>query len=350
MKSIERVFAAISGDSSDHPPFALTLSLYGAKLIDTPLDRYFSDASAYAQGQQAVADLIDPDILFSPFKLTAITEAFGGNVRVYEDAPPNMRSPGFKTAEDAAAFDFSEAADHPSIRYLIDATEKTARNLGADKAIAGIFLSPVDLPALIIGIDRWLETVLFEPSVAEKLCRKCGDFFEKMVARFFDAGVNFIALPMVFCNPAIVTKRVITELSLPFLQEYFKRVGGALVIHHGGAPIFDFIDTMAGLPNVAAIVLDHKDSFSKCRASVGGGMVLMGNIDGPTLHRATPDKIEARCSAILTERADDSHFIFASSSADIPLSTPLENIMAVVHSVRSVKRSGHKVDTANDTH
>ncbi len=91
MNARQRVAAALNGEEADRRAFALTLSLYGARLTKMDAVDYFSDPKLYAAGQRAVVDLCAPDILFGPFAFALEAEAFGAIVERFHDAPPGLR-------------------------------------------------------------------------------------------------------------------------------------------------------------------------------------------------------------------------------------------------------------------
>lgn len=327
--------AAVTGGPYDRRSVGLTLSLYGARLTGCPLYDFYTDADRYVQGQIAVKNTFDTDIFYTPFVLTAITEAFGGEVKYFKTSPPNMSKPAFKSGAGLSKFDISNIERHPRLVYLLEATRRLADALAADNAVAAVFLSPIDIPPLIMGIDAWLETILFNETEAKKIMEMTGDFFVNMANLFFASGAHFVALPVVFCNPAIITRRIVDEMALPVLSANFSKLKGPLVLHHGGAPMTSFISSLASLPNVIGYAIDQTDKFSDVRNLAGEGKTLLGNIDGPTLNKKTPELIRAQCANILKDRAADPHFIFSSSGADIPLDTPPENIAAVVEAVKN---------------
>ncbi|OQA78207.1 MAG: methylcobalamin:coenzyme M methyltransferase [bacterium ADurb.Bin243] len=334
MNSLERTMAAVTGKPYDRRAVGLTLSLYGARLTGCPLYEFYTDADKYVQGQLAVKKTFDTDIFYTPFVLTAITEAFGGEVKYFKASPPNMSKPAFKSGAGLSKFDFSNVTKHPRLAYLLEAAKRLADSLAADNAVAAVFLSPIDIPPLIMGIDAWLETILFNETEAKKIMELTGEFFVKMANAFFASGAHFVALPVVFCNPAIITRRIVDETAIPVLRENFSKLNGPIVLHHGGAPMTSFIDSLASLPNVIGYAIDQADKFRDARSLLGEGKTLLGNIDGPTLNKKTPGQIAAQCANILKDRAGDPHFIFSSSGADIPMDTPPENITAVVEAVK----------------
>jgi uroporphyrinogen-III decarboxylase len=64
---------------------------------------------------------------------------------------------------------------------------------------------------------------------------------------------------------------------------------------------------------------------------------LLGNINGPNLFRLKLEHITKLCHTILTEQKEDHRFILATSAADVAYDTPLENIKAMVDSVKDFK-------------
>jgi len=334
MKSNERVFAAVAGKPVDRRPVALTLSLYGSRLTGCPLPEFYTNADKYVEGQIAVRKTFETDVLFTPFVLTAITEAFGGAVKYFKNGPPNMIKPAFASSADLVKFDISNIEKHPRLIYLHEAAEKLALKAAADTAIAAIFISPVDLPAIVLGMDAWLETVLFKEDDAKKIIEMMSGFFVKSANAFFGSGSHFVALPSVFCNPAIIPQRIVDDIVMPVLNKSFSKLKGPVVLHHGGSPMNAFLSSLRSLPNVIGFAVDQMDKFDDARISVGVEKVILGNIDGPTLNRKAPEGIRAQCVNILNNRRNDPHFIFSSSGPDIALDTPPENISAITEAVK----------------
>jgi uroporphyrinogen decarboxylase len=338
MNSLERVLNTVQGKPKDRTAVSLTLSLYGARLLNCPLQEYYTNSELYAEGQSAVKEMFNPDILFTPFVLTAIGEAFGSRVKYFKEAPPNMVRPAFTTAEELLKFDIASLENNKRLNYILESAKKLVSNYGENTAIAGIFLSPVDLPPIIIGMDAWLETVLFNEKEALKICELMSRFFVKFANVLFSIGIHFLALPVVFCNPNVIFQSIVNEMVMPVLFESFKQLNGLVVLHHGGAPMNAFLGTLTTLPNIVGYVIDKKDKFDYLRKLIPVEKLLLGNIDGPTLNKRTPEQIQNHCMYILKNRVNDPHFILATSGPDVPFSTSHENIHAVIQSAKNFNK------------
>ena len=333
MNGLQRVMCAVKGEVPDQPPVSLTLSLYGAGLTNCPLKEYYTKASCYAEGQQAVVERINPDVLLTPFTLSSIGEAYGSDVIYFDHSPPNISKPAISTPDKIVTFQPEKIMERPGIEYLLDSTSLLARRYGDEKAIASVFLSPADLPPLLIGMESWLHTLLFEEKKAASILEKTTALFVQTAKAFFAAGAHMLVLPLAFCNPAIVTENMMNRLIKPTLKEAFQQINGPIILHHSGLPMSAFGKTLSTLPQIAGLVLDPRDSFREIRDQVGSQQVLMGRLDGTNLHRMKPEAIAEKCRGILNERMDDRHFVLSSSNADIPLETPIENVQAVMKAI-----------------
>lgn len=339
MTSLERVLAALTGTPQPRPPFALTLSLYGARLSHCPLERYYRDARCYALGQQAVYNSFSPDILFAPFALTLEAEAFGGELIFLPNFAPNLRKPAVRSAQAFLDLEPPDIDNHPSLLYLRQAVREMRALFGDEVPICGILTAAVDLPAIVIGLDQWLETLLFAPDQAAAVLAKSTRHFQAMAGALFADGATFIGLTTVSTNPRILYRQVIDDLVLPALKNSFAGVQGPIVFHHGGNPMVPYLADYLDLPGVVGYAIDHRDSLAEARAALGPERVLLGNLNGPPLARLSPEKVMTQVDAILEDRRDDPRFIFLTAGADIPMATPPELLQAISRRITSFPKS-----------
>ena len=335
MNSLERVLAALHGTPQTRPPFTLTLSLYGAKLTKCPLLEHYRLPERYAEGQVAVVDLCSPDIIFSPFALTLEAEAFGSELQFLPTNPPNVRKPAVRSPEEFPLHSIPDVDSHPSLIYLRESVGLLSRKYSGEIPICGILTAPVDLPAIIMGVDSWIETLVLKPELAQKILEATGQHFAAMANALLAEGAAFIALPVMFTHPSLLYQKLIDELIIPALAHSFKEVKGPIVFHHGGNPIIPTLKDYLELPNVVAFALDHRDSLAEARTIIGPGRLLLGNLNGPTMSKLPPESILAKVRSILEDRAGDPNYIFATSAADVPWDTPPELVKAIAATITS---------------
>ena len=329
MNSLQRVLAVLQGQPVDRPAFTLLLSLYGARLTGAPLREHYADPEVYAEGQLAVREAFGPDLLFAPFALTLLAEAFGGTLRHHESQPPTLAQPGFGNASEALAALTIEPDGHPSLRYLLDSVNILAKRLNGETVLVGVTLSPVDLPVMLLGVENWMGSLLFDAAAAQALLERSAAFCEAFGNRMLSAGATVLAFTANFANPGMMPRQTIETTLLPVLSAWASRIQGPLVLHHGGFQLAPHLDLLKGLPHVTGYVLDARDHQAEGRRRLGETPLLLGGLDGPSLDRFPPETLDQHCREILRARQADPRFILASGSADIPLATPLETLRAV---------------------
>lgn len=332
MTSLERVLCALRGEPADRRAFTLTLSLYGARLTGCPVREYFTVPRRYLEGQREVVDLLDPDILFTPFVLPFEALAYGGEEVWLDRFAPNVRKPPFRDPDLAEPLGEGLLLD-PGVGYLVEATRLLAGEFGADRPVCAVVTAPVDLPAMLLGIETWLEILLFDPERAAAFMHLSEDHFLRLTAALFDAGATFLACPVMFANLRLVTPGLLEKTILPTLARCFGLSRGPVVFHHGGNRIEDHLRHYAELPNVPGFVMDPRDSLSRAREILGPGRLILGNLSGPALVRAAPEEARALASDILADRAGDRAFILASGHADVPFDTNPDTLLAVRRAV-----------------
>jgi len=335
MTSMEQVLAALEGRAQGRPPFTLTLSLYGARLIDCPLTAYYRRPELYVAGQEAVLALCAPDILFSPFALTLEAEAFGSELTFLPTNPPNIKKPAVRTADAFIDLPPPDIDNHPSLLFLRESIRLLATKCGGATPICAILTAPVDLPAIIMGIDMWIETLLFAPDKGAAILDKTHRHFVALANALLADGANFIGLTTVCSNPRILFPQLIATVILPALDRAFRQVKGPVVFHHGRNPMLPNLDDYLTLANVAAFAVDHRDSLAEARKILGPNRLLLGNLHGLTLPRLSAEQVLARVDHILDDRKNDPCFIFSTTAADVPIDTPPDLLQAIAGKIRT---------------
>jgi uroporphyrinogen decarboxylase len=334
MINLERILATIPGNNTDYQPYTMLLSLYGASLIKTETKSYYCDPELWFEGQKAVVDTFDPDIVISPFSFPIEAAAFGSELVFLNKYAPNVRKPIITNLSEIDSLPIPDLDRSNAIQFLLKGTDLLAKNYSGKRAIASPIHSPADLPALLMGIEMWIDTLLFHPDAVDKMMKKTVEHFVRMGNQFLERGATFLVIPVNFTNPMMISEKIFNQL-LPYLEHAFSRIKGPIVIHNGGCKIMKFIDRFAQMPNVIALVLEQTESFDKARTIIGNEKILMGNFDGPNFVNLSKEKAIELTLKILIDRKDDKHFIFATSNADIPYDTPVEVISAVVDTIRN---------------
>ena len=333
MNSLERVLAALQDQPSDRPAMFLNASLYGARLTGASLEDHYHRAEVYAEGQMAVRETFAPDLLISPFFVPAIGEAFGSSWRARPSQAPNVVKFAARSAEDMLKLPLPDVDSHPRLLYLRETIGILAKRYAGVVPIFGVLVSPADIPPLVIGLEAWLDTLLFQPEVARALLERLTPFFVDLGKAMLADGATGLALTCNLANKFIVTDAIAEGLTLPSLKQALAQLPGPVIFHHGGCPLVDQLARFKGLPNVVAYFIDGGEDLGAARRALGPGPVVMGNLNGPGLLHLQPEEVQPLCERALAQKGEDRQFILATCSADVQIDTPPEAIAAIAAAV-----------------
>jgi uroporphyrinogen decarboxylase len=332
MNSYERVMNTLQGLPTDRVPVFAVLGAYGGKLTGTDLRQLYSDASAYVAGQCAAQEAFGFDLILATFDYSAIAEAFGGEVAWFSDQAPNMMRPAAGTAAAALALPLPDPQSTARLPMILAATRELAEIYRERVPLFAAVPGPGALPTMVLGLETWMEILLFDESAAGKLLEWSARFFVAWANALLQAGVSGLVVTESFASAEMTTRDVFASRLLPHVRATFAEVNGPLILHHGGGQIGHVLDLLPGLPGLAGVVVSSRDDLREARRMLGPDLLLIGNLDNLSLPSVSAAEISESSLACLRTAAPAGHYVLSHSAADVPLSTPRENLRAMIES------------------
>jgi uroporphyrinogen decarboxylase len=185
------------------------------------------------------------------------------------------------------------------------------------------------MPSLIIGMEQWMETILFDGELAGKLLDHTALFFVSWANALLAAGADCLVITEGMASAEIAPRALFEERFLPLLAATFAQINGPKVLHHTGGRINHNLDLLPGLAGLVGVAVGSKDDLAEARRLIGPDLNLIGNLDNLSFPAVSADKISEMSRSCLQSAAPSGHYILANSGADIPLSTPPENLRAM---------------------
>lgn len=330
MNPYQRVMGTLMGQPVDRPPVFAVVGAYGAKLTGVDLRTLYSDAAAYVAGQQAVQAAFGFDLVMTPFVFTVIAEAFGGETAWSDMQAPNMKRPGVRTAADILTTPLPDPQRTGLLPVILDATRRLADLYKEQVPVIGVLPGPGIMPSLIIGMEQWMETLLFDEDLTRKLLDHTAPFFVSWANALLAAGADCLVVTEGMASAEVAPRALFAERFLPLLTSTFAQVNGPKVLHHTGGRINHVLDLVPGLAGLVGVTVSSKDSLVEARRLLGPELNLIGNLDNLSFPAISADKIYGMSRACLGAAAQCGHYILCNSGADIPLTTPPENLRAMI--------------------
>lgn len=326
MNAYQRVMQTLQKTPVDRVPVFAVLGAYGGKLAGIDLKTVYSDASAWVAGQQAAQDRFGFDLVLSVFDYTTIAEAFGSQVSWFEEQPPNMKRPAVKTAAEALLLALPDPETSGRLPFVLEATRRLADRYKGTVPVFGVLPGPGILPSLLIGLESWIETVLFDQTTALKLLEHTGQFYARWANALLQAGADALVVTEGMAAAEIAPRSLFADLFLPHLQTTFSLIDGPKVLHQTGGRINPVLDLLPGLPGLVGVAIGSKDDLSEARQLLGPDLTIIGNLDNLSIPAAPPEKLYQISMACLRTAVPAGPFILSTSGADVPLTSSAEQL------------------------
>ena len=336
--SRDRVMGAITGQRCDRCPTGTVLGLVGARLIGCDLKTYFNDPECFADGQMAALDEFGVDFLLSPFALAKIAESFGSETRYFETRPPTLIRPALMELSDLLLIKIPDIDSNPAILYQRESIRSLVNQCGNKTPVGAIVMAPWDILPMIVGLEKWMDTIYFEPDIAKTVVDSLSGFFIDMANAFLVDGADFVVVVTALTSPGTIRRDYAEKYVMPLFNAMLPEIKGGVLIHHSGQRIEPFIDLYKDISNVIGFALDSRDDPKSARIKAGPQKVLFYGPEGNGLPHMSVNEISGFCQNVLHSHRDDPHFILATSGPDIPYDTPLPKIHAFCDAAKEYGR------------
>ena len=326
MNAYQRVMNTLSGQPVDRLPVFAVLGAYGANLNGANLRTLFSDATTYVDGQKKLQAEFGFDLVLSAFDYSVIAEAFGGEVAWSINQVPNVRKPVARSAADALSLTLPDIHATARLPVMLEINRQLASLYKEQVPIISVLPGPCILPALLVGIEQWMEALLFDPPLAQKLLDHTAPFYVAWANALLQTGADCLVMTEGMASAEIAPRSLFAEQFLPYLRSILAQIQGPKVISSTGGNMNHVLDLLPGLEGLAGVIVGSKDNLTDARRLLGQELTVIGNLDNLTLPSASAEEVYAMCLSRLREAAPGGHYILANAGADIPQATPPENL------------------------
>ena len=329
MNAYQRVMNTLSGAPADRPPVFAVLGAYGANLTGCSLRTLYSDAGAYLEAQRALQKEYGFDMVLAPFDFSAIAEAWGGETAWSELQPPNVKRHAAADAAQALALPVPGPGKSGRLPVILEATRRLAGDYKGKVPVIAVLPGPGILPSLLIGLEQWMEALLFDPQTAAELLARSGEFLVDFANALLAAGADCLVFTEGMASAEVAPRQLFAASILPHLREIFPGINGPKVISSTGGRINQVIDLLPTLSGVIGVIAGSRDDLGESRRMLGPELTLIGNLDNLCFASIGAAEIGEMSRACLAGAAPGGRFILANAGGDIPLATPAGNLLAM---------------------
>ena len=333
----ERGAAIAQGRAADRLPCNPNIANGAARIYGCKISEFNHNPKALAAAQVATYRRFGSDSVRIFTDLFAWAEAMGSKVTQPEDHTVDLDKPAI---EDLSRIDALRPANpHKDGRLPIylEAMDYLREAVGDEVPCSAGVVGPFTNFFFLYGVDESLRLMRKNPEAVHKLCRVSLDTCLAYMDAALDKGMSpTISEPMSSCT--VVSPKAFREFSLPYLKElvdFVKERGKPPVIHICGETKYIWED-IADL-GVAGFSVDNVVDLQKCCQTIGHKTKILGHVDpGSIMYAGTPEDVRRKTLECILEAYDSPKGYVVMSGCSLPVDTPLENIDAMMDTVRQV--------------
>ena len=219
---------------------------------------------------------------------------------------------------------------HPAFEEQRVCMDILRREAKGRHAICAYITATMTLPALLMGMDRWIELLLLgDPAVRDELLEKCHDFFVKEVRAFRELGADVIVYSNPFGSTDFVPMDMFMERSLPWIERDVKAAGTAGLVYYCGMARFNsVIDIVRERTGIGVWYLSPLDELAEGKRIIGDTGLTCGVINDIRLVSWTRDEVRAEVRRMLNAGMPGGKFLFGTGV--MPFGIPDANIKTML--------------------
>lgn len=324
MNGMQRVLAAIRGEPADRIPIFCNLLDQGARELGISLREYYGSGHHVAEGQLRMRRKYGHDNVWALMYVGKEAELLGSRKILFsEDGPPNVEDFVIKELADISRLEVPDDLEsHPAFAETLTCLRILRQEVGGSQPICAYLTASLSLPAILMGMERWLELLLLGPaSLRDELLTKCSDFFRKEIAAFRKAGADILIYSNPFGSTDTLSMKLFQELAIPWMERDLGPGGVEGVVYYCGSSRFNrVIDQVLTRFGIGTYYLSPLDDVGEGKAIIAGRGLTCGVINDIPLVHWSAEEIDRQVARIIQAGKPGGKFLFGTLL--MPLAIP----------------------------
>ena len=339
MTSLERVMRALELQEVDRPPVIPQLTYAAGYYINMGIDKALTDFKKQEKALLNAQKLGGYDGIYAGWEgsFVLVTSSFRGvELKTYPDKPPAISKPLITSKEELdklPEFDPLSQGRIPLNLKLIKSLKSKVKTI----PILSYVPSPFTLGSLFLGVNEFMIALMRDKlKILDALLQRTYQITLKFALAKIEAGADMISIADPSGSSDMVSPKLFEQHSLPLLKDLvseLKTKGKKVGLHICGQTkpiLLKMAETGADY-----LEIDSKVDLKEAQEILKGEVCLMGNISTADLGNQSSEEIKKQAE-VLVENMQPGFIL--SSGCEVPYSTPIENIQAMVQVAQKFKQ------------
>lgn len=332
MTPMQRVLTTLSHAEPDRVPFFLLLTMYGAKVLGTSIEDYFSRAENIVEGQLEMRRRYGHDCLYPFTYASSELEAWGGETIFYQDGPPNAARPILKKFEDIDRLTVPDIVKAPGLQRVLRVIEQLKRHAKDEVPIIGTVLSPFSAPILQLGFEKYLLLLHCDKARFDRLMSLNEQFCVQWANAQLSAGVTAVGYFDPLASPTMIPHQQYMNTGYQSFRRTISAINGAMAIHlASGRALSAFPD----LINSGAALLGFSvdEDIAAIKAASAGKIALLGNLNAIAMRHWDELETKNQVKRVINLAGRGGGLILSDNHGEIPWQTPEQVLYWIAEAV-----------------
>lgn len=334
MTSLQRVLTTMEHKEPDRVPCFLLVTMHGSKELGISIEEYFSKAEYVVEGQLRIQKKYRNDLLYPFFYGAAEVEAWGGEVIYVEDGPPNAGRPFIHTPEDIKSLTPPIVKESACLVKTLQAIDMLKSKTGDEFPIIGVAVSPFSLPAMQMGLGKYLDLIYERPELFDHLMTLNEHFCAEWANAQLEAGAHAIVYYDAVSSTTIIPRELYLKTGQRIATRTLARIHGPTVTHGASGNFLTIVDDLAQT-GTAGIGVSSLEDLSQLKAVCQGKLTIVGNLNGIEMRNWTATHAETMVKDAIAKAGPGGGFILSDNHGEIPYQVPERVLLAVSDAVRA---------------
>lgn len=309
------------------------LSFPSTQLLGISVNELISSSAAQVLGMKAICNECDIGVSLNMMDLSVEAEAFGAEIRFYENEIPAVRKGIIEDIEEVYDIKVPEVGTGRTGIY-IEGVKKAKEEIKDVPVFCGI-IGPYSLACRLFDMTELMMECFESPDEVTVLVEKATEFLIKYLKAFKEAGADGV----VMAEPAagLLSPALADEFSTPYVQRIIEAVNSedfVICYHNCGGSANDMFPSLAKL-DTDIYHLGNAVNLKKALEALPKDKLVMGNVDPVLFKTATPEVIKQATRKVFEECSSYENFML-SSGCDIPAASSWDNIRAYFEAVNEL--------------
>jgi len=331
MTPLDILSATISGQPAPRVPIFCNLLDQGASALKMLPEEYYSKGEYVAEGQLKMLKKYGHDNVWSASYVGKEAQLLGcKDILFANNGVPNVADFVIKSWDDIANFEIPEdITQHFHWQSINDCLKVLHDEVGDTHPICAYVTASSSLPAILMGMDKWMELILTGPAdLRDELVKKCSDFVQQQLTAYRAAGANVIIYASPFGSTYFIPKKLIVDWSMPWMQRDLSNGIDNIVYYGGMAPINAVTELVIEKLKVNIFYPAPEDDVTESKNLINRKGLTSGVLDDIKMVHWTPEQTRNDVKRIMELGKPGGHFLFGTGF--MPMNIPEENIIAML--------------------